>query len=246
MDEYKKELLRQRENIVSNLGLRSYFQLLYTDVSREIEGFDKVLEVGAGAGVSEIFLRNKVLRTDLIPFEEFGVAGNYNMEGLTFDDESFDAVLAFDSIHHSAFPSHALKEILRVTRGGGKVVLVEPFVSPFSYLPYKLFHHEETSWRFKEITANKKLLELTNPASGDQGVSRFLIRELSVDHLKFFPHAYFSTKYLSPISFFATGGVSHPFQSSTRIVETLFKFEKLIPASLLKFLASRVIISIQK
>lgn len=118
MDEYKKELLRQRENIVSNLGLRSYFQLLYTDVSREIEGFDKVLEVGAGAGVSEIFLRNKVLRTDLIPFEEFGVAGNYNMEGLTFDDESFDAVLAFDSIHHSAFPSHALKEILRVTRGG--------------------------------------------------------------------------------------------------------------------------------
>ena len=120
MDEYKKELFRQRENIVGNLGLRNYFQLLYADVSRELEGFDKVLEVGAGAGVSGIFLSNEVIRTDVIPFEEFGVAGNYNMEALTFDDETFDAVLAFDSIHHSALPSRALAELIRVTRGGGE------------------------------------------------------------------------------------------------------------------------------
>lgn len=245
MDEYKKELLRQRENIVGNLGLRHYFQLLYADVSKELEGFDKVLEVGAGAGVSGIFLSNKVIRTDVVPFEEFGVAGNYNMEALTFDDDTFDAVLAFDSIHHSALPRRALAELIRVTRGGGKVILIEPFVSPLSYLPYKLFHHEETSWKFKEITP-RNFIGSMNPAFGDQGVSRFLIRELLKDRLEFFPHVYFSTKYLSPFSFFATGGVSNPFQTSIRTIEILFKIEKLIPVSLLKFLASRVIISIQK
>ena len=135
MDEYKKELLRQRENIVGNLGLRHYFQLLYADVSKELEGFDKVLEVGAGAGVSGIFLSNKVIRTDVVPFEEFGVAGNYNMEALTFDDDTFDAVLAFDSIHHSALHRRALAELMRVTRGGGK-----SYLSNLLFLLYLTFH----------------------------------------------------------------------------------------------------------
>lgn len=246
MDKYKQELLRQRENILNNLGLRSFFQLLYADVARELEDYNEILEVGAGAGVSGIFLSNKVLRTDLVPFEEFGVAGNYKMEALAFDDESFDAVFAFDSIHHSATPSRALKELLRVTRAGGKVILIEPFVSPLSYLPYKIFHHEETSWKFKEVAPNKNSIGSKNPASGDQGVSRFLIKEFLVDRHELFPQICFTTKYLSPISFFATGGVSNPFQSSVRMIETLFMLEQLIPVTLLKFLASRVMISIQK
>ena len=49
---------------------------------------------------------------------------------------------------HYISPLDALKECLRVTRNGGTVLLVEPYVSFLSYIPYKLFHHGDTSWRY--------------------------------------------------------------------------------------------------
>lgn len=148
MDEYKVDLCKQRENILSNSGLRSYFSFLYEIVNQELETFDLILEVGAGAAISEIFLKQRMVRTDILPFNEFNVLGDCAMERLPFKDSSFDAVLAFDSIHHSEQPSKAVLELLRVIRKGGKIILVEPFVSPMSYLPYKIFHYEDTSWNF--------------------------------------------------------------------------------------------------
>ena len=71
------------------------------------------------------------------------------MEKLPYKDESFNLVFAMDAIHHSISPLDAIKEVLRVTRNGGTVLLVEPYVSYLSYSPYKLFHHEDTSWRYK-------------------------------------------------------------------------------------------------
>lgn len=179
MDEYNLELFRQRENILSNSGLRSYFSFLYEIVNQELETFDSILEVGAGAAISEIFLKQPIVRTDILPFNEFNVLGDCAMERLPFKDSSFDAVLAFDSIHHSDQPSKAILELLRVIRKGGKIIIVEPFVSPLSYLPYKIFHYEETSWNFKEQGSIELSLRNLNPETGDQGVSRFVINQLS-------------------------------------------------------------------
>ena len=52
MDEYKVDLCKQRENILSSSGLRSYFSFLYEIVNQELETFDSILEVGAGAAIS--------------------------------------------------------------------------------------------------------------------------------------------------------------------------------------------------
>ena len=168
------------------------------------------------------------------------------MERLPFKDSSFDAVLAFDSIHHSEQPSKAILELLRVIRKGGKIILVEPFVSPLSYLPYKIFHYEDTSWDFKEQGSIELSLRNLNPETGDQGVSRFIINQLSNRRTTNFPKLTVSTSYLSPFSFFATGGVSRPLNTPKIFVNSLIQVEKLIPNFIMKFLASRVILTITK
>ena len=246
MDEYKLELFRQRENILNNSGLRSYFSFLYGIVNQLIETFDSILEVGAGAAISDIFVSRNIVRTDILPFNEFNVSGDCAMERLPFKDSSFDAVLAFDSIHHSEQPSKAILELLRVTRKGGKIILVEPFVSLLSYLPYKIFHHEDTSWNFKEQGSIELSLRNLNPETGDQGVSRFIINQLSNWRTTNFPKLTVSTTYLSPFSFFATGGVSRPLNTPKIFVNSLIQVEKLIPNFIMKFLASRVILTITK
>jgi SAM-dependent methyltransferase len=246
VDEYNLELFRQRENILSNSGLRSYFSFLYEIVNQELETFDSILEVGAGAAISEIFLKQPIVRTDILPFNEFNVLGDCAMERLPFKDSSFDAVLAFDSIHHSDQPSKAILELLRVIRKGGKIIIVEPFVSPLSYLPYKIFHYEETSWNFKEQGSIELSLRNLNPETGDQGVSRFVINQLSNRRSTNFPKLIVSITYLSPFSFFATGGVSKPLKTPKIFVNFLIQVEKLIPNFIMKFLASRVILTITK
>lgn len=246
MDEYKEELRKQRENILSNSGLRSYFEFLYENVNRELETFDSILEVGAGAAISNIFVERRIIRTDVLPFDEFNVLGDCAMEELPFEDSSFDAVLAFDSIHHSKSPTKAILELLRVTREGGKVLLVEPFVSPISYFPYKFFHHEDTSWNFRERLINKFSLQYLNPENGDQGVSKFIINELLRRRPAAFPNFTFSAIYFSPFSFFVTGGVSSPLKTPKIIVTALIEAEKFIPKFIMRFLASRVIISITR
>lgn len=246
MDEYKVELFRQRENIINNSGLRSYFSFLYKIVNQELEKFDSILEVGAGAAISEIFLKQRIVRTDILPFNEFDVMGHCSMENLPFKESQFDAVLAFDSIHHSEKPSKAILEFLRVTREGGKIILVEPFVSPLSYLPYKMFHHEDTSWDFREKGSIELSSRNLNPEMGDQGVSRFIINQLSNWRSTNFPKLTVSITYLSPFSFFATGGVSSPLRTPKIFVNFLIYVEKLIPNFILKFLASRVIFTIRK
>lgn len=145
MMEYRADLLKQRENILCNDGLRSYFEFLYSIVSNELEDAELTLEIGAGAAVSNLFLQNRILRTDFLAFPKFGVEGDCPMESLPFLDSSFEVVLAIDAIHHSTHPLKALSEFLRLIKKGGKIVIVEPYVSLLSYLPYKLLHHEDTS-----------------------------------------------------------------------------------------------------
>lgn len=246
MDEYKVELFRQRENIINNSGLRSYFSFLYKIVNQELEKFDSILEVGAGAAISEIFLEQRIVRTDILPFNDFDVMGHCSMENLPFKESQFDAVLAFDSIHHSEKPSKSILELLRVTREGGKIILVEPFVSPLSYLPYKMLHHEDTSWDFREKGSIELSSRNLNPAMGDQGVSRFIINQLSNWRSTNFPKLTVSITYLSPFSFFATGGVSSPLKTPKIFVNFLIQVETLIPNFVMKFLASRVILTITK
>ncbi|MDF1540504.1 MAG: class I SAM-dependent methyltransferase [Candidatus Thorarchaeota archaeon] len=50
-----------------------------------------------------------------------------NTESLIFDDDSFDTVCISHSIHHLENPIHVLKEMLRVLKPGGHLILQELF-----------------------------------------------------------------------------------------------------------------------
>ena len=70
--------------------------------------------------VAEVFL------SDVMPVQTV-CAG---MEWLPFPDDSFDVVFCRQALHHSYAPPHALREMFRVARPGGSVLVVsEPCLS---------------------------------------------------------------------------------------------------------------------
>jgi len=105
----------------------------------------RVLEVGAGPGFLSRYARARGeglrwISTDLLetPWNDLVADGLR----LPFRDGSFDAVVGLDLVHHLARPASFFNEAARVLRPHGRVALIEPWVSPFSYPIYRWLHHE--------------------------------------------------------------------------------------------------------
>jgi SAM-dependent methyltransferase len=240
MIKFQDRLILQRRNVVNSPTLFTYFSLIYQLIENEILGEESILEIGSGAGISNLFLKENVHRTDIFAFPEYGVEGNINMNNLPFASGSFGCAVAVDAIHHSPSPMTAIQELFRVVRNDGKIVIFEPFVSVFSYLPFKLFHSEATSWNFRETIDDALDIELAE--YGDQGVSRWLISKLREN-----PEiSSYKVNYLSWLSFFMTGGINRPLNIPNSLVRKVYFFEKKVPQNLMRFLGSRVLITLKR
>jgi SAM-dependent methyltransferase len=246
-NEYKSQLFTQLKNAKSP-AVGEYLRWLYTQVARELKPEDKVLEIGAGAGISKHFLADfDVLRTDLLDHGLPEVQSGVNAENLPFEPGEFDAVFAMDMIHHVPFPYKVIAEAIRTTSPKGKVVLVEPYVSLASYLVYKIFHSEKTSL-FIKFSPEKPIVS-TLASDGDQVIcQRMLFSKLGRGYLKkVLPHKTEVTrKFISPISFFLTGGINRPIRLNPNIIKGVLAIEAKLPQAVLRLIASRQIVIISK
>ncbi|MCE9620644.1 MAG: class I SAM-dependent methyltransferase [Planctomycetes bacterium] len=101
----------------------------------------RMLDIPAGAGQLSDALRelgHEVVCADLAQARPDYVRVDMNHD-LPFEDASFDAVLCLEGLEHMLEPDHLIKELLRVCRVGGMVVLSTPNVlSYYSRLQFLL------------------------------------------------------------------------------------------------------------
>ena len=108
-----------------------------------------VVEVGAGMGTFAQHARAR--RPDLRWIaSELAVTGWNDIVAdalhMPFQDGSVDAVVGVDVLHHLARPRWFFTEASRVLRPGGRVALVEPWVTALSFVVYRYFHQESCSF----------------------------------------------------------------------------------------------------
>ena len=48
-----------------------------------------------------------------------------------------------DVLHHLEAPADFFREAARVLHAGGRLALVEPWITPFSWVVYRFFHQED-------------------------------------------------------------------------------------------------------
>ena len=81
-----------------------------------------------------------MVSTDILPAPWLkALAG---AQRLPFAAASFDNIAMFDVLHHLDRPRMFLQEAERVLRRGGRIVMVEPAITPLSGLFYRNFHPE--------------------------------------------------------------------------------------------------------
>ena len=105
----------------------------------------RVVEVGAGPGFLSSHARRRVpglawVATDILetPWNDVVADGLQ----LPFRAGAFEAVVGLDLMHHLARPAAFFAEAARVLRPGGRIAVIEPWVSALSYPVYRWLHQE--------------------------------------------------------------------------------------------------------
>ena len=246
MKQYEDELLRQFSN-AQNPTCKTYYSWLYSLVATELDKSSSYLEIGAGAGISGLFLSDfDVLRTDFLPWQKGNVIGDVDAQSLPYEENSFAGVIGVDMIHHVEKPALLLKETMRVTKAGGVLVFIEPYVSIASYPVYKFFHPERVTIP-NGFDPNRTWVS-DSASDGDQSVGqRIFCTKSGKEYL--FSHFEKKTSievdYLSPIAFYLTRGLNNPSTLPACIIKAFITVDSLIPRFIRKFTASRMIIVIR-
>jgi SAM-dependent methyltransferase len=165
-----------------------------------IEG--AVLELGSGAGFLSEFVPN------LITSEVFfcsHIRAVLDGRNLPFANESLRGIVMCDVLHHIPDSEAFFMEANRCLRNGGKILLVEPWVTAFSSFIYRHLHHEPfdpqaVDWKF----------ESTGPLSGANGALPWIILERDRDRFtRTFPAlAVRKIEPFMPFRYLLSGGVS--------------------------------------
>jgi SAM-dependent methyltransferase len=105
----------------------------------------RVLEVGAGPGFLAAFARRRRpdlrwIASDLSPAPWNDLATD--AARLPLGTAGVRAVVGLDVLHHFARPGGFFLEAARVLGDGGRLALVEPWISPLSWVVYRFFHPE--------------------------------------------------------------------------------------------------------
>jgi SAM-dependent methyltransferase len=106
----------------------------------------RVLEAGAGPGFLKDAARERRpdlrwIASDLLrtPWNDLAAdAGR-----LPLASGSVDTVVGLDVLHHLAAPAAFFAEAARVLRTAGTLALVEPWITPLSWVVYRFFHQED-------------------------------------------------------------------------------------------------------
>jgi len=162
-----------------------------------------VVELGAGAG----FIKNhlpQVITGDVLPSRFIDVC--FDARNSPFKTDSLKGIVMLNVFHHIPSAGLFLSDAQRCLKRGGVVVMIEPWITAWSHLIYKLFHHEAThtlqrGWDF----------ESSGPLSGANQALPWIVfqRDRTLFERAFSNLRIEAIRPHTPLRYLASGGLSH-------------------------------------
>ena len=196
------ETTRQRRAVVRKKGfLRRIYAEWYEAVAAELpDATGAVLEIGSGAG----FMRKHIptlTTSEVFPVDGIDLVADARR--LPFAGATLRAIVMTDVFHHISDASAFLDEAARCLIGGGRIVMVEPWLTGWSRFVYTRLHHElfdpNAAWSFPS----------SGPLSSANGALPWIVFERDRDRLeRAYPLRVLRIVPLMPAAYLLSGGVS--------------------------------------
>lgn len=194
---------KRRETIRSKPFLHAIYQEWYSMQAAQFPAVSgAILEIGSGAGFFQE-LYPHVISSEVFycPFVQAVMDGM----DLPFPTDSLRAVVMTDVFHHIPDVERFLWEALRTLTPGGRIIMIEPWVTGWSRWVMDHFHSEPMdvdmeTWQFPS----------TGPLSGSNQALPWIVfeRDREVFNRKFSDLEILSVQPFMPFRYLLSGGVS--------------------------------------
>ena len=139
LDDPRTTLLR-RQIIRRKRFLRKIYEEWYEQIAASVPpGNAPILELGSGGGFLREHVRG-VITSDVVSGP--GIDAVLDGTTLPIEDHALRAIVMVDVLHHLSDPRRFFAEAARCVRQTGAVIMIEPWVTPWSRLIYGRLHHE--------------------------------------------------------------------------------------------------------
>jgi SAM-dependent methyltransferase len=229
----------------ANAALRELYAYWYAEIRAALapvaSGF--VIEIGSGPAISKQFLPGiRTSDTVKADWHDYEIDA---MQQWPFADATVDGVVLFDVLHHLAAPRVLFQEASRTLRPGGRLVLMEPYVSPLSYPIYRFVHDEGVDLSVRPLALEHAPEK--DPFTGNQALPGLIFGRDAAEFRRLFPGLQVVDRRLySGLSYLASGGYSHRCLLPHSLWSALFWADTHLPAMLQPLAAFRMLLVLER
>ena len=125
-----------------SLNVKFLLEKRFSWMNKFIKDDDVGIEVGSGAGFAKDFIKNSNLKLTDLGDDDHLDFKKIDAQNTGFKSESFDYVIASNMIHHIPFPIKFFKEMNRILKKDGKLIIFESYCSVVFQLVTLIMKHE--------------------------------------------------------------------------------------------------------
>ena len=234
----KDHLLRWQEKPV----LREIYNDFYKRILKNMVP-GKTLEIGAGTGNLKESL-DFVIATDIVSSPWVDCVCDAQV--FPFKEASFDNIIGVDVLHHIERPLEFFYEAQRILKNSGRIVLLDPAITPLSWFFYNFFHEEPVLLSDHPLE-EKKATKERNPFDANQAIPTLIFGKYRNDFEKLFPALKIIKKeYLSLWCYPLSGGFKKWSLVPFKGVRSFFNFERKLEPFLGFMMGFRLMVVLEK
>ncbi|MDJ0679178.1 MAG: class I SAM-dependent methyltransferase [Xenococcaceae cyanobacterium MO_167.B52] len=237
-----EEILWQHQAIWKK---KTILRALYTGWYKEIAAQmvpGNTLELGGGSGNFKEFAPN-VTSTDIVPLPWIDVVAD--AQDLPFANQSFNNIVMFDVLHHVENVTLFFNEALRVLRPGGRIAIMEPYISLASWPVYHFLHPELVDFKQDPLLWVEPAVD-RKPFDANQAFATILFERKFNSFKKNYPQ--FTKVYNRRMAFFAyllSGGFDRPSLLPMALLKPVLALENAL-SFMSRILAFRILVVLEK
>ena len=236
------EILRRHQLVWQK---KPVLRLLYREWYQEIAGWlqpGRTLEVGGGTGNLKEFAPS-VVCTDIVKLPWLDAV--VDAQQLPFAKSSLANIVLFDALHHLENVRYFFDEALRVLQPGGRVIIMDPYISVSSWPIYRFLHPEPVNFD-QDPLALRPMQPGRKPFDANQAISTILFERSSRRFHELYPT-------LKKLRHHRLGFIAYPlsggFERSSLIpvwmMRPILTVERLLGV-LSRYLAFRILVVLEK
>ena len=240
---YYKVVLRHRKEYFRRPALQAIYRHWACRMRRHLStAAGRSVELGCGCGALSHYLG--LTKTDI--YKHDWVDELTDACDMPYENGECANLAAIDVLHHLPDPCRFLNEVSRVLTFGGRLVMLEPYISFLSYFFYRFIHHEPLDKNVSPFEPTG-LFDKESKEACNEAIPTLLFVKHQKELRRRWPQlAVIRLEFSDALIYPLTGGFSHRSWLPASWVGPLMKFEDILLKKTGRFLAMRMLVVMEK